>query len=71
MALVNSSVPMVGQAPQNGCHQCLCFQSELHLPPASWEDPPRPAGGSYLSSYSIMAFALGPRACEILCVLFK
>ena len=36
--------------------------------PASPQDSPRPAGRSSPGSYQITAFALGPSACEILCV---
>ena len=53
--------------PVNGCCQCLCPWSELQSPPTSLGDSPRPAGRSGPASYQIIAFDLGPRACEILC----
>ena len=39
--------------------------------PASPQDSPRPAGRSSPGSYQIAAFALGPSACEILCVALQ
>ena len=35
MGLASTSVHVVERAPQNGCHQCLCPQGQLQLPPAS------------------------------------
>ena len=43
-------------------------QREPQLPPASPGDPPRPAGRSGPGSYGVTAFALGPGACDTLCV---
>ena len=68
---VCTSVHMVEAASKNDCHQCLYPQDELHLPVASLGDSPRLAGRSGPGSYQMTAFALGPRACEILCVPFK
>ena len=50
-----------------GCHQCLCPQGELQLPPAS----PGSAPGSDPSSFQMTTSALGSRTCEILCEPFK
>ena len=52
-------------------NQCLFPQGKLQLPPFSPGDCLRPAGGSGPRFYQIIAFALGPGACEILCVPFK
>ena len=41
------------------------------MPPASLEDHPRPAGRQGPGFYQITAFALGPGACEILCIPFR
>ena len=41
------------------------------MPLASLGDSPRPAGKSGPGSYQITAFALSPRACDILCTPFK
>ena len=60
MVLASTNVHVVEQAPQNGCHQCLCPQSELQLPPASLGDSPRLAGGSDPASFQITASALDP-----------
>ena len=43
----------------------------LAPPPTSPKDSPRPAGRSGPGTYQITAFALGRRACEILCAPFK
>ena len=71
MAFASTSVLMVEQAPQNGCHQCLCPQSELQSPPVSPGASPTSAGGSDPGSFQITASALGPGVCEILCSHFK
>ena len=71
MALASTSVLVVGWAPQNGCCQHLCPQSEPQLPPASPGGSPRLASGSDSGSFQITASALGPGACEILCAPFK
>ena len=71
MAPTSTSVKVVGGAPKNGCHRCLCPQGELQLPSASAADSPRPAGRSDPGSYQITAFVLDPRTCEIVCVPFK
>ena len=58
--------------PKYFCHQCLYPQGELQpLSPTSSEDSARPASRSGPSFHHIMAFALGPGACEILCVPFR
>ena len=62
---------MVKGGPQNGYHQCLCPQDKLQLPSASPGDSPRSAGGSDPGFFQIIAFSLGPRACEILCTPFR
>ena len=41
------------------------------FPPASLEGSPKLASGSDSCSFQIIAFVLGPRVCEILCVPFK
>ena len=51
---------------KDGCHQCLCFQGELPLPPASPWGSPRSAAVSNSGSFQITASALGPGVCEIL-----
>ena len=71
MALASTSVHVEGRAPQKGCCPCLCPQGELQLPPASLGDSPRSAARSDPGYFQITAFALGPRACEILCVPYK
>ena len=71
MALANTNAHVVEGTPKNGCRQCLCPQGELQLLPASLEDSPRSAGRSNPGFYQMTAFALGPGACEILCVPFK
>ena len=53
------------------CFQCLCPQGEPQPPFAPPGDSPRPAGRCSPGSYQITAFALGPSAHEILCVLLK
>ena len=65
MVLVSTSVLVVEQVPQNGCHQCLCLKEEHQLPPASLKGSPRSAGRSDPGSFQITASALGPRAFEI------
>ena len=67
----NTSVHTVEVAPQHGCCQCLCPEGEPQPPLASLGDSPRPAGRSDPCSYQIVAFALGPGACEILCAPCK
>ena len=67
----STSVHVVEGAPKDSCCQCLCPQGELQLPPASLGDSPRSAGRSDPGSYQMFAFALGPKACEILCVPLK
>ena len=52
------------------CHQGLCPQVELQLPPTSSGDSRRPAIRSGPGSCQITAFALGPSTCEILCAPF-
>ena len=71
MALASISFLMVERAPKFGCHRCLCPQGEFQLPPASLEGSPISAGGSDPGTFQITASALGPRACEFLCVPFK
>lgn len=46
MTLASTSVPMGEGAPNNGCCQCLCPQSELQLPPVSPGDSPKSSGRS-------------------------
>ena len=58
-------------SPQNGFHQCLCPQGELKLPLASPGDSPKSAGCSDPGSFQIIASALCPGVCEILCAPFK
>ena len=71
MVLTSTSVPTIELAARNGCHQRLCPQGELQLPPASPRDSPRSAGRSDPGSFQITASALGPGACEILRASFK
>ena len=40
MVIASTSVLMVEQAPQNGCHQCLCPQGEHQLSLASLSGSP-------------------------------
>ena len=63
--LLSTSVSVLGQAPQNGCCQCLCPQAVLQLPPASLGGSLRPTGGSDQGSFQITASAVDPGACEI------
>ena len=63
--------PWVEEALPNGSCQRLCPQGGCQLPPASPGGSPRPVSGSYPGFFQISASALGPRACEILCALFK
>lgn len=63
--LLSTSVSVLGQAPQDGCCQCLCPQAVLQLPPASLGSSLRPAGGSDQGSFQITASAVDPGACEI------
>lgn len=56
---------MVTGAPQNGFHQHLCPQGELHLPPISLEGSPRSASGSETGPFQITAYALVLGACVI------
>lgn len=62
MAPASTSVPVVEQAPQNGCCRRLCPQGALQLLPASPGDSPRPAGGSVPGSFQMTAPDLGPGA---------
>ena len=71
MVLARTSVHVVEQAPQNGCCQYLCPQGELPLPLASLKGSLRSARGSDQGTFQITPSNLGPRACKILCMLFK
>ena len=71
MVLSSTSVLMVEQTLQNGCHQCLFPQRKSHWPPASLRGSLRSASVSDPSFYQIIASALGLKACEILHVLFN
>ena len=66
MVLASINVHMVKGAFKNGCHQYLCLQGELQLPPASMGGSPRPAVRSDPGPYQITPPALGPGVCEIL-----
>ena len=66
MVLASTSVLMVENAPQNGCHQHLCPQGESPLPPVSWEGSLRSASDSDPVSFQITASVLGFRTCEIM-----
>ena len=70
---ISTSVHMVKKkkVPQNGCHQCLCYQGELQLPTASLRDSPVSAREFEPGSLPITASALGPGVCEIFCVPLK
>ena len=70
MELANIRVLMVDKLPQNGCHQSICPQGELQLPPPSLRGSPGLAGRSDPGLFQITSI-LGPRACEILCAPFK
>lgn len=63
MAFASTSVHVVERAPQNGCHQFLCPQEELQLPPASPGDSPKSVGESDPASYS--CFCPGPCESEV------
>ena len=71
MVLASTSVLVVKQAPKNDGWKHQCSQDELHLLPASLEDALRSASASDPGSFQLTASALGPGACEILCVPFK
>ena len=57
--------------PQYVCHQCPGPQGEVQPAPASPGDSLRPAVRSGPGSYQIIAIALGPGVCGILCTPFK
>lgn len=59
------------KVPQNGFHQCLCYQGELLLPTASLRDSPVSAREFEPDFLPITASALGPGVCEIFCVPLK
>ena len=63
--------PAVEGASKYGCYQCPCPQGEPHPCPAPLGHALRLACRSGPGSYQITTFALGPSACEILCVPFK
>lgn len=69
--LASTSMHVVEQAPQNGCHQCEGSPGELQLPPASLGHSPRSAGGSDPAFFQITASALGPETYAILCMPFN
>ena len=64
---------MLERASKNGwpTSQWLCNQGELQLLSVSLDDSARSEGWSDPGSCQITDSALGPRACEILCVPFK
>ena len=71
MVLASTGVIVLEQDSTNGYHQCLCFQSEFQLPPASLGSFSRSAAESDPGFFQMIAFSLGPRMCEILYVLFR
>ena len=70
MALASTSVHVVEWAPQMP-DASVCIQGLFQLLPSSPGDSPRSAGRSDSSSFLSIAYALGLRACEILCAPFK
>ena len=56
----HTSVHVVGVAPRNGCHQCLCPQGESEPLLASLRDSPRQAEcseiGLFLRIYTTVSF---------------
>lgn len=65
--LASTSMHVVEQAPQNGCHQCEGSPGELQLPPASLGHSPRSAGGSDPGFFQIISSSL-VLECMRLCV---
>ena len=57
---------MIEVAPKNGYCPCLCPYGEPQFPPPLLGDTPKPAGLTQ-APVKLLAFALGPGACGILC----
>ena len=71
MMLASTTVLTAEQAPQNGCHQCLCPQGESLLPPASPVGSSRSASGSDPGFFQITDSALALGGVRFLCAPFK